>query len=232
MPTTVLLRGQFIVWKNNAYAGNVFADLSYDHDLRFFKIIVNGNIYTSFRPDQVKNIEIHEEGSLFKKWKLGLWAKWPTGDEWAFVFTFDKRGPAENTKVSIETFVEDSKRFDDALRLLKSRERVSAAEVAVVLKVDPGKDDQSVREFVEGAISGGQVEGVFDGKEFVSRYALQRETIRYDIVSKFEVNASGALVITCPKCGAAIPLETKEPNLKCRYCGSPITIPRKILDMV
>ena len=78
----------------------------------------------------------------------------------------------------------------------------------------------------------GKVDGVFDGKDFMSHYALQRETVRYDIVSKFEVDKNGVVVLNCPKCGASLPLEQKESTGKCRFCGTAYTVPRKILDLI
>ncbi|MGD0395711.1 MAG: hypothetical protein ABSB26_02215 [Nitrososphaerales archaeon] len=80
-------------------------------------------------------------------------------------------------------------------------------------------------------ISSGKVEGVFDGRDFMSHYALQRETVRYDIVSKFEVDKNGVIVLNCPNCGASIPLEQKESMGKCKFCGTAYTILRKILDL-
>jgi len=218
--------------KNNVYANNFYADLSYDNDLRFFKVIAGGNIWTSFNPDQIKGLGTSEVGTLMKKGKFSILAKWPSGDEYTFAFTLPNKQGADSAKANIEAIIVYAQGFNAALRLLRTRERVSEAEIAALLKTSQNQSGQSVREFVEWAISSGQVEGVYDGNQFVSKMTLQRETVRYDIVSKFEVNASGALVITCPKCGAGIALETKEANQKCRYCGSPIMIPRKILDMV
>jgi exosome complex RNA-binding protein Csl4 len=84
---------------------------------------------------------------------------------------------------------------------------------------------------IETMISSGKVEGVFDGRDFMSHYALQRETVRYDIVSKFEVDKNGVIVLNCPNCGASIPLEQKESMGKCKFCGTAYTILRKILDL-
>lgn len=232
MATTFLLKGECLVWKNNVPAGTVIADYAYDDDLGFFKIIVGGNIWTSFRPDQIRGIIITQVGSLRKKWQFKTSSKWPSGDEYTFAFTLPNQQTAESTKAYIEGIVAYSRGQEEALRLLKSRERVSGSEIAALLKVDPGPGSRGAKEFVERAISTRQVEGVYENDEFVSRLALQRETIRYDIVSKFEVNSSGALVLTCPKCGAAIPLETKESNGKCQYCGNSFMIPKRILDMV
>jgi DNA-directed RNA polymerase subunit RPC12/RpoP len=218
--------------KNNVFSNNMNASLSYDNDLRFFKVIVGGNIWTSFDPDQIKGLGTDQVGALMKKGRLSVMAKWPNGDEFTFVFTLPNKQMADSARANIDAIVVYAQGFNSALRLLRTRERVPASEIAALLGTEQDSSGRGVREFVEWAISSGQVEGVYDGTQFVSKIALQRETIHYDIVSKFEVNASGALVITCPKCGAAIPLETKEANQKCRYCGSPIMIPRKILDMV
>lgn len=232
MATTFLLKGECLVWKNNVPTGTIFADFAYDNDLRFFKIIVRGNIWSTFKPDQIQGVLITETGSLRKRWQFKIWAKWPNGDEFTFTFTLPSQQSAESAKVNIEGIITDSKGYDEGLRLLKSRERVPGSEIAALLKVDPKTGTQSAKEFVERAISTHQVDGVYENDEFVSRLALQRETVRYDIVSKFEVNSSGALVLTCPKCGAAIPLETKESNGKCRYCGTSFMIPKRILDLV
>lgn len=233
MPTTVLLRGECTVWKNNISVGKIIADLSYDNDLRFFKLVSVGTIRASFKPEQIQGFGLVQTGSIRKKWQLSMVVKWPSGDEFTYSYLLPTKEHAEGIRANIQGISVNSRRQEEVLALLRTRERVSKEEVAALLsKFNTEVTDQTVQDFVQGAITSGQVEGVYDGKEFMSKYALQRETVRYDIVSKFEVSSSGAIVITCPKCGAAIPIETKESNGKCRFCGSPYVVPRKILDLV
>ena len=168
-----------------------------------------------------------------KKWQISISAKWPNGDEFTFVFGPGDEKQVRDVKAEIERIVAGNKGLDEVIRLLKTRERVPTSDVAKLLsKFNLDATDKGVQRVVESAITSGQVEGVFDGKEFVSKYGLQRETVRYDIVTKFEMSSSGAIVINCPKCGAAIPLQGKESNGNCKFCGTPYTIPRKILDLV
>lgn len=233
MATTVLLRGECAIWKNNVPLGKIVADFSYDNDLRFFKLISVGNIKASFKPEQIKGFGLVQTGSVFKKWQLSIMAKWSSGDEFTYSYLLPTKEHAERIKANIQGITMNSRRQEEVLALLRTRERVSKEDVASLLsKFNAEVTDQTVQDFVQGAITSGQIEGVYDGKEYLSKYALQRETVRYDIVSKFEVGSSGAIVITCPKCGAAIPIETKESNGKCRFCGSPYVVPRKILDLV
>ena len=233
MPTTVLLRGECTVWKNNIVTTKAIADLCYDNDLRFFKLVCVGNIAASFRAEQVQGFGLVQIGGLRKKWQLSLTAKWPSGDEFTYAYQLPTKEDAERARANIQGITLHSKGLDAITALLKTRERVPKEEIMALLnKLLLDVNDQTVQDFVQSAITSGQVEGVYDGEEFISRFALQRETVRYDIVSKFEVSSSGAIVITCPKCGAAIPIETKESNGKCMFCGSPYMVPRKILDMV
>jgi len=233
VPTTVLLRGECAVWKNNVSLGKIIADLSFDNDLRFFKLISVGNIRASFRPEQIGGFRIVQTGSVRKKWQLSILAKWPSGDEFTYSYLLPTKEQAESIRANIQGIAVNSRRHEEVLALLRTRERVSKDDIATLLsKFHTEVSDQTVQDFVQGAITSGQVEGFYDGKEFMSKYALQRETVRYDIVSKFEVSSSGAIVITCPKCGAAIPIESKESNGKCRFCGSPYVVPKKILDLI
>jgi predicted RNA-binding Zn-ribbon protein involved in translation (DUF1610 family) len=211
----------------------MLCDLSYDYDLRVFKFITNGNIWMSLGPHMVQQVAIREMGTLRKKWQVNVATKLQSGDELSFFFQLPREILAWRLKDDIERIAVKGRGFDEVIRLLKTRERVPSSEVARVLsKYNLDASDQSIQRVVESAITSGKVEGVFDGKEFISKYGLQRETVRYDIVSKFEISNSGAIVITCPKCGAAIPLQGKESNGNCRYCGTPYKVPSKILDLL
>ena len=66
----------------------------------------------------------------------------------------------------------------------------------------------------------------------MSKIALDREQVRYDIVTKFEIGESGAVVLKCPNCGANLPLRSKESNGKCSYCNSTFAVPKRILDLI
>jgi len=231
--TDILLTGECVIYKNDVLLDKAFCDFSYDHDLRLFKLITDGDIWTTFQPSQVHGVGAEEVGSFIKKWEVSIDTKWPDGDEFTYVFKQPNKELAESAKAKVEGIVENSRGHDEVIRLLKTRERVASADVAALLsKFHLDATDKVVQRVVESAITSGQVEGVFDGKEFISKYGLQRETVRYDIVTKFEMSSSGAIVITCPKCGAALPLEGKESSGKCQYCGTPYTVPRKILDLV
>ena len=88
------------------------------------------------------------------------------------------------------------------------------------------------RSYIEHAISSNQAEGIFDGKEFISKMAMDSQSVRYDIVAKFDMNESGVILFKCPSCGSSLPLEKKESTGTCKYCGGFYPIPRKLLDAI
>jgi DNA-directed RNA polymerase subunit RPC12/RpoP len=208
------------------------ADLVYEDGPRLFRVVDTNGVWGSFNPKQLVAADVQQGRPPANAWELAFWVEWSNGDSYAFVFNAPTKQTAEDVKAKMDSVKSYSKKVDAAIRLLKTRERVSGSEIASLLDIDPSANPNAVRDFVEEAISAGEAEGVFDGKDFVSKYGLQRETVHYEIVTNFELNKSGALVISCPKCGATLPVKGKESNVKCQYCGSPITIPRKILDMI
>ncbi|MGD1055251.1 MAG: hypothetical protein ABR867_04115 [Nitrososphaerales archaeon] len=165
---TAILRGNCVCLKNDVSWDKAYCDFSYDHDLRIFKLTTKGDIWTSFEPSLVQRVVAQKTGAFLKKWEVNIQTKWPEGDEFTFIFQQPNKELAESTKAKIHGIVTTSRGFDEVIRLLKTRERVPSSEVAALLsKFNLDATDQSVQHVVESAITSGQVEGVFDGKEFI-----------------------------------------------------------------
>jgi hypothetical protein len=141
-------------------------------------------------------------GSIFKKRWVNANVKWHNGDEYAFVYEVPNAASAQQIRNQVERTKIDEIGKTEILRLLKTREKVPLSEVSSLLtKYELPSTPADAQRLIESMISSGKIEGVFDGKDFVSRYALQRETVRYDIVSRFEVGKNGVVVLNCPNCG-------------------------------
>ncbi|MEM2981196.1 MAG: hypothetical protein QW385_07545 [Thermoproteota archaeon] len=61
---------------------------------------------------------------------------------------------------------------------------------------------------------------------------LPKEIIQYSIVTKFNLDENGTVSVQCPYCGASAPLQSKETEVTCKYCGKQYIIPKKILDLI
>ena len=231
--STTLLQGATTIWKNKMIAGRFQTTLSYDNELEFFKVISAGRILTSFRPLQVMGTAYSTSGAVRKSHKVTVHVKFPNGDEYAFMYRAPNAATAREVRGRIQRAAVDGKGKAEVLRLLKTREKVPVSEVSALLtKCGLPSSPADSQRLVETMISSGIVEGVFDGKDFKSHYALQKESVRYNIVAKFEVGKNGVVVLSCPNCGASIALEQKESTGKCEFCGTAYTIPRKILDLM
>jgi len=232
--STTLLHGETTIWKNKATAGKYQTTLLYDEELEFFKVIASeGRILTSFRPQQVMGTGYSSSGTMSKSHKVTLHVKYPKGDEYAFIYQAPSAAIAQKVRNSIRQTAVAGKGKADVLRLLRTRERVPLNEVSALLaSCGLPSSPADAQRLIETMISSGKVEGVFDGRDFKSHYALQKESVRYDIVTNFELGKSGVVVLSCPNCGASIPLEQKESTGKCKFCGTSYTIPRRILELI
>ncbi len=72
--------------------------------------------------------------------------KWPNGDEFAYAFTLPTKLAGDTAKATIESIVAYTNGLDEALRMLRTRERASTSEIAALLKVDPNNDSRSVKD--------------------------------------------------------------------------------------
>jgi len=233
MGSVTLEQGVCSVYKNHLFGDSFESILLYDNDLYVFKLIVDGNIWTKFSASQIERIGTSTKGSLQKKFFLYLVVEYPGGDEYSFNFQIPTMKYADDRKKIIYGFLHKEKARNDSVSLLKTRERVSTSEIIDAFKkYGFSINDSEARKFVEENISSGKIAGVLDGSGFVSKYALEREQVRYDIVTKFEIGSSGAVVLKCPGCGASLPIQDKEPDRKCSYCGASFVVPRKILDLI
>jgi hypothetical protein len=243
MVRTTLLQGECAYYKNGDYKKKASSVLYYDSDANIFQMYFDEK-WLQFRPIQVTGLTVYSSMVTVdlplqqvpipvKRYHLGLYVKFSPSEDLIFVYDFSDEENAKGWKAAMEKYLPRQKASQDVLVLLKTRERVPLDEVAKALAKHglPSTEDDA-RRMVESQIVSGSAQGVIDGDTFVSQTALQRETIRYDVVTKFEIDKNGAFVLSCPKCGATIPIEKKESTGKCGYCGSSYAVPRKILDMM
>jgi DNA-directed RNA polymerase subunit RPC12/RpoP len=230
-----LIQGHTEAWRNGVPEGSFASTLMYDEDLEFFKVIDGvGNIQRSFGVDKVTEVAAKEEhGWLFKSSLLTVDYKSEDGNEYRLSFRTPTQGTAKNAKDWFDLIARKHKATSEVTTLLQTREKVPFSSVSEVLERHRLRaTNVDAQDIIERIVTRRKIEGVIEGSQFVSKYGLQRETVRYDIVSKFEVSSSGAIVITCPKCGATLPLQGKDSNGNCKYCGTPYMVPRKILDLL
>jgi DNA-directed RNA polymerase subunit RPC12/RpoP len=228
-----LIQGSCIIFKNRVFSTRGSGLLSYDEEKQDFKITGDGQIIIKFDVLQIKGYDHKVAGLFGKKQNVRVEVGFPDGNEFVLSFDSSDLNSYDRLVSAIKSGKDRREMGSELLRLAKSRERFSVEEVCSILsrhKMRSGFEDG--KKMIEEMIVNGLAEGVFDGHGFVSKTALQRETVSYNIVAKFELDASGTLVIKCPSCGSSVPLESKETVGKCKYCGSTYTVPRKILDLV
>lgn len=228
-----ILDAKVSIYKNDVLVKNAPSRLIHDEVSGAFKILIGSDIWTTFRPSQIIGLGESTQGSLFKKYSVTLRVRFASGDEYSFTYDTSTEEDSELKKNRITHLIWADKASEEAGRLLKTRERVSVNEICQIFKkYQIPSDFASGQKFVESCISSGFASGVFDGSGFVSKIALDREQVRYDIVTKFEMGESGAVVLKCPNCGASLPLKTKDSSGKCNYCNSTFAVPKRILDLI
>ena len=220
--------------KNGVFNCFLNSKLVLDEDLGIFKIVQdNGNIWTTFPPAQVTSTHDSITGSVFKAYWFHVDVKYLSGDEYLFSYKTTGQEQIDSAKKWVEYAVKKDLAINEIVTLMRTREKVPMSDVSSVLAKHglPSSGDDC-RKVVEYGIAKRKVEGVLDDAQFVSKYALNREQVKYEIVSKFEVGKDGLIVLKCPSCGASIPLEGKGSSGVCKYCGSSYTVPRNILKMM
>ena len=240
MGSSTLLQGVCGVWKEGEHLRDIALSFVYDSDSDSFKGYSKDKLWTEFRPSQVTGMSVYSsqevmQGSVqavpvvVKVYHLGLYVAYPPEGTWIYVYNFSDESVAESCKAALQRCLPQN----EVLVLLKTRERVPLQEVADVLarRHFPSTIDDA-KKMVETHIMSGKLDGVIDAGSYVSKTALQRETVRYDVVTKFEIGKNGVLVLTCPKCGASLPVESKDGAGKCSFCGSTFTVPKRILDLL
>ncbi len=234
MGTVKLVAGVTTIRKNGAFAGNAPTTLTYDEELGIFKVVqVNGNIWTTFTPKQVGSLSTSAIGGWRKNYYLHISAKFPNGDEYAFSYNTGTPQQAANAHEWVSSYVRKEDALTEVVTRMRTRERVPLSDVASILTSHGlPSGDVDCQKAVEYGITKGGIDGVIDGTEFVSKFALNREQVRYNIVSTFEVGKDGAVVLKCPGCGASIPLQSKDESKVCKYCGTSYTVPRNILKLI
>lgn len=234
MISQVLIKGECAVWKNNHYMATGHpVEMSYDDDLGHFKIISNGKLAYTFNPSQIIGLHNKIGGTLTKKLVMTILVKYPTGDELGFVFKTTNFSAEAKVKQIIDVAQHQSKANQEVATLLKTRERVPLAEVCHVLAQHELPDNlEQGKAWVERIIVAGLVSGVVEGNEFVSSIGLQRESVRYQVVAKFEVSNNGVVKLNCPRCGASLPVSKGTTSGKCTYCGGEYKVPSKILSLL
>ncbi len=242
MGRVALLRGQCAVFKNGSYQDSMASSMFYDSDSKTFQMYFDDNPWGRFRPIQVTAVTVYSSVASIniayqtvplplKSYHLGIYVQFGPNDNFVFVYNFNDEENAKGWKSVLEKYLPRQNAAEEVLILLKTREKVPLNEVAAILGKYglPSTADDS-RRAVESEIVAGKIHGIIEGGEFLSQSALQRESIRYEVLTKLELGKNGVLSLTCPKCGATIPVGNKASEGKCAYCGSAYTVPRRILD--
>lgn len=231
--STTLLSGECLLTKNGAFAGKSISMLSYDQDLGFFKIVTAGNIWMQFKSNQIVGSQVFTNGALIKRYHVAISVKFPTGDEYNLNFLAPSQGASVTAKAWIDNLAQIGRANIEVQSLLKVKEKVTLSEIGAVLaKRGMSSSASDARHIVEGLIASGTVDGVLEGETFVSRFAKQRETVNYQVVTSFDVAKNGAISLKCPSCGSPVHMRDASPSRKCDYCGAEFMVPRRILDML
>jgi DNA-directed RNA polymerase subunit RPC12/RpoP len=205
----------------------------HDTDLGIFKVVSGGTNLFSFKAQDVVNWNKGTAGVVRKKLVTSISVKFQNSDEYVFEFESKNDGSYQRTKQAISGAIQTDLAFSEILRILKLNERVPIEDVCKILtRFNMPNSFEDGKNVVEFFISSDKAQGTFDGRGFVSKLALERESVRYEIVAKFEMNSSGNFVLKCPGCGASLPLDKKESTGKCTYCGSSYVVPKKLLDLI
>jgi hypothetical protein len=229
-----LMQGKCDVSKNGFPNESIYSSLCYDQDLGFFKVIgPQGNIWTSFNSSQIVGVGKFETGRISKSFWLTIRFKFPNGDEYELKYKTSTVGAIEDAVKWLDYASRKDRASDEIILLMKTREKVPFGEVCTVLaRRGLPASEAEARKMLEYGISSKKIEGVLEGSQFVSRSALQREQVRYEIVSNFDFSSSGAISFKCRSCGKSLPLDKKQESGRCEYCGTPYALPKKLLDMI
>jgi len=205
----------------------------HDTDLGIFKIVSGGNNLFSFRQQDVVRWNKGSSGIVRKKLVTSISVKFPNSDEYVFEFESRDEDSYQRARQAIARAIQIDLAYSEILRLLKLQERVSIQDVCKILtRFNMPNSFEDGKNVVEFFIASDKVQGAIDEKDFVSKVALERESVRYEIVAKFEMTSSGSFILKCPGCGASLPLDKKESTGKCTYCGSSYVVPKRLLDLI
>jgi len=232
--TVGLIQGKCDFSKNGSANGSIHSSLCYDQDLGFFKVIgPQGDIWTSFTSSQILGVRKFETGQLFKSFWLAVRFKSPNGDEYELKYKASTIGALEDASKWLDYASRKDRASDEIILLMKTREKVPFGEVCTVLaKRGLPASEAEARKMLEYGMSSKRIDGVLEGSQFVSRSALRREQVRYEIASNSDFNGSGAISFRCRSCGRSLPLDRKQQSGKCEYCGTPYALPKKLLDLI
>ena len=234
MATVALMQGRADVSKNGFSCEPLYSSFCYDQELGFFRVIgPDANIWISFTSSQIVGVGSFQTGRISKSFWLTVKFKLPNGDEYELKYKTSTVGATEDAIKWFNYASTKDRASDEIILLMKTREKVPFADVCKVLAKRglPASEAEAIK-MLEYGISGKKIDGVLEGSQFVSRSALQREQVRYEIVSNFDFNSSGAISFKCRGCGKSLPMDKKQESGKCEYCGSPYALPKKLLDMV
>lgn len=198
-----------------------------------FKIVAQGNIIFTFKAQDVTGWNKGTRGMINKKRATEIHVKFQTGDEYTFSFESKDMNSFERTRAAIDSVIRQDLASAEIVRTLKIKDRVAVADVCRILTnfyLPNTFEDGQAR--IEASIASNLVQGSFDGRDFVNKITLDKESVHYEIVASFEFQKNGAISFKCPSCGASLELKDKEPTGSCKYCGGSYTVPRKLLDMI
>jgi hypothetical protein len=231
--STTLLFGECHLTKNNMIAGKSLSTLLYDQDLGFLKVVAEGNIWMSFRPDQISGSRTFTTGTIIKRYAVEVIVKFPNGDEYGLAFYMSQLASSMEVKTWIDNLAMMGRCDAEVMRLLKMKERVPMSEVSVILSQYrmPSTSEQAMR-LVGTFIASGKVDGILEGEWYVSRLAKQRETVNYQVVTSFDITSAGTISLKCPNCGSAVSIDRPSHTRRCDYCKAEFAVPKRILDLL
>jgi len=206
--------------------------LTYDAGIQQFKLMAGGQIIFKFALSQIKGYDQAIGGLIMKKQTVRIGVGSSDGNEYVLSFETPDLYSYDRLVFAVRTVQDEQAMSADLSRLIRSRERVPLSDVCSILaRHNRPSGIEVAKKWLEDLIASGVFEGVIREDEFVSSAAMQKETVSYNVAASFDFK-DGVLQIKCPKCGAAIPLTSKNPSGKCQFCGATYAVPAKILGLI
>jgi hypothetical protein len=232
VPTNLLIEGKCSIWKNQSFQCEYRTRLLHDTDFGIFKVVSGGTNIFSFRAQDVAGWNKGSTGFVRKKFMTSINVKFSNSEEYNLEFQTQNQDDYQRAKLAITRAIQNELAHSEILRTLKLNERVPIADVCRILtRFNMPNSFEDGKSAVELFITSDKVQGLIDGKEFVSMIAHEKESVHYEIAARFEMSSSGAFMLKCPDCGASLPVK-KESTGNCTYCGSSYAVPKKLLDLI
>jgi ribosomal protein S27E len=240
--TTVKARGYMRIWHHSGERveeiteGETRLTLFIDEKIRLFKIVTDDNTTVmSFSP--LSSIQAKEYDAGFRKTHsvdIKVRGTNETTSEYYLISFYNSGEQESGLLISRIGQIRSEFAHEQIVRLLKTRERVAFSDIVdSMANFGIPVSLKDAQQLAESLISSGEIEGVVNDTEFLSRYTLERksEVVHYNIVTTFDFS-DGLLRVKCPSCGSTSILRQKSNEARCAHCGSTYIIPRKVLDLI